>query len=256
MVVATQFHSVQPEPQYLYAHPGDPLGLCYRLPALERSVRLTLAESKIAGGLLQGESNQQLAIRNGVSSRTIAVQMQQLFDKLGVNSRHELLATLLHSSGENLHAEHLAKRTRVFLGGSQVFNGGRLLEGQMDVTLRMVEQDWGMSSGALEVWERVLGGELALISARSLGDLRFLVLGESKHLAGRERREASLEADDVALLRGLGSGHSNQRLANQFGVSQAAVSVWAKRALAKLGMNHRAELIRVLSAAPTGQFTL
>jgi DNA-binding NarL/FixJ family response regulator len=222
---------------------------------LERTVRLTLAESKIAGGLLNGESNQQLAIRNGVSSRTIAVQLQQLFDKLNVSSRHELLATLLHSSGDNLNAEHLAQRTRMFLGATQVFNGGRLLEGQLDVVLGVAQQHWGSSPGASEIWHRMLAGELALISARSLGDLRFLVLGESHHLSERERRESALQSNDVALLKGLGSGHSNQRLAQQFAVSQAAVSVWAKRALAKLGMVHRAELIRVLSITAPGQLT-
>jgi DNA-binding CsgD family transcriptional regulator len=256
MAVATQFHPLQTEPQYLYhPQPRDPLGLCYRLPTLERTVRLTLAEAKITGGLLNGESNQQLAIRNGVSSRTIAVQMQQLFDKLGVNSRHELLATLLQSSGDNLHAEHLARRTRMFLGATQVFNGGRLLESQLDVVMGVAEREWGASAEASEIWDRMLAGELALISARSLGDLRFLVLGESRRLSDRERRESALQSNDVALLKGLGSGLSNQRLAQQFRVSQAAVSVWAKRALAKLGMVHRAELIRVLSVAAPVQLT-
>lgn len=256
MAVATQFHPLQPSPQYLYhAQQSEPLGLCYRLPTLQRSTRLTLAESKIVNGLLNGESNQQLALRNGVSSRTIAVQLQQLFDKLGVNSRHELLAALLQSSGDNLNPEHLARRTQMFAGGTSVFNGGRLLGSHSDLTLRLAQEDWSCPEAA-EVWSRMLQGELALVSARPLGDLRFLVLGESKHLVDRERRDGSLQSNDVALLRGLGAGHSNQRLAHELGVSQAAVSVWAKRALAKLGMHHRADLIRVLSAAPDRQFAL
>jgi DNA-binding NarL/FixJ family response regulator len=144
----------------------------------------------------------------------------------------------------------------MFLGATQVFNGGRLLDGQLDVVLGVAQQDWRSSSEASEVWERMLAGNLALISSRSLGDLRFLVLGESRHLSDRERRESALQSNDVALLKGLGSGLSNQRLAQQFNVSQAAVSIWAKRALAKLGMHHRAELIRVLSAVPPKQLAL
>jgi len=65
---------------------------------LERHVRpratptLTRAEQEVLEGLLRGESNAQIAAARGRSARTVANQLQSLFRKLGVGSRHELMA--------------------------------------------------------------------------------------------------------------------------------------------------------------------
>jgi DNA-binding CsgD family transcriptional regulator len=197
--------------------------------------------------LLSGTSNQQLALRHGVSIRTIAVQLQQLFEKVGVSSRHELLATLLHSSGENLHPYHLANHAR-FNGDTEVFEGDRLL-GDDAVTLpeEPSAHDSAPRANAYSVWSGILTGKLGLLSSRTLGDVRFLLLTDRTPLNEKTAREICVQPWDLPLLKGLGSGKSNQSLAAELRMSEPSVSGWTKRALAKLGLTHRAELIRLLS---------
>lgn len=226
----------------------ETIGLCYRLPSIDPPRTLTVCERKIVWGLLGGCTNQQLALRNGVSSRTIAVQLQQMYDKVNVSSRHELLATLLASSGDNLNPAHLATRARVAPGASQVFAGERLLEGS-SAALEQPEA-WAPWLDTQEVWGRMLAGELGLVSTRALGDLRFLVLTPQARLDEKRAREACVHPWDLSLLKGLGSGHSNQHLARELNLSQPAISIWSRRVLAKLGLTHRAELMRLLSEVP------
>lgn len=53
---------------------------------------LTAAELAVAEGILEGQSMRELALSRGVSERTIANQTARLYRKLGVVSRHELVA--------------------------------------------------------------------------------------------------------------------------------------------------------------------
>jgi DNA-binding CsgD family transcriptional regulator len=246
MTTIAAFRSVAPKLKcFDGASSVEPIGLCYRLPTLAQLQGLTAAEGRIVRGLLSGYSNQQLGVHGGVSSRTIAVQMQRLFDKIGVSSRHELLAALLNSEGSNLNAAYLAERT-------QVFSGERMLVLSRDGLSRVGREDWVVRPNASEVWDQVLSGTLALQATHAMGDLRFLVLNPTaEHYAGG--REVRIQTEDLILLKGLASGRSNQRLAQDLAVSNTVLSIWARRALAKLGMTHRAELIRLLSAAASPQ---
>lgn len=251
MSTATQFQSVQPQTRHLREGLRDSLGLCFRLPNIELSRDLTVAERRIVWGLLSGCSNQQIALNNGLSSRTIAVQMQQMLNKLGVSSRHGLLAALLQADGQYLNAEHLATRARVFSDDTSVFAVEQLVPDAQDSSASSFPLNDAAYADARQVWQQILQGELALTSVQSLGDLRFLSLTLRDRVEEKQAREGCLRPWDMTLLKGVGSGVSNQQLAEQLGVSQPTVSVWTRRALGKLGMSHRAELIRLLAQAPT-----
>jgi DNA-binding NarL/FixJ family response regulator len=54
--------------------------------------KLTPAELSVAEGVLAGCSMRELAGQRGVSERTIANQMAGIYRKLGIASRHELVA--------------------------------------------------------------------------------------------------------------------------------------------------------------------
>lgn len=80
-----------------------PLGqdqlLLMRLPAdvtrrFERWA-LTAAETEIALCILRGYSSKAIAAERGSKARTVANQIQSLFDKLGVDTRTEIAATLV-----------------------------------------------------------------------------------------------------------------------------------------------------------------
>jgi DNA-binding NarL/FixJ family response regulator len=58
---------------------------------------LTAAELAVAEGLLDGSSIRALARERGVSERTIANQTARVYRKLGVGSRHELVALVAQS---------------------------------------------------------------------------------------------------------------------------------------------------------------
>ncbi len=55
---------------------------------------LTPAEADIARSVMAGESNRLIAARRETSPRTVANQLAQMYRKLGVGSRRELVARL------------------------------------------------------------------------------------------------------------------------------------------------------------------
>jgi DNA-binding NarL/FixJ family response regulator len=57
---------------------------------------LTSAESEVAGLLLMGLSDQEIARQRGTTTRTVANQLQAIYVKLGRSSRAELVAYLAH----------------------------------------------------------------------------------------------------------------------------------------------------------------
>jgi DNA-binding CsgD family transcriptional regulator len=56
---------------------------------------LSESERDVVTRALRGFSNAEIATQRGTSPRTIANQMARVFRKLGVQSRHELHATVL-----------------------------------------------------------------------------------------------------------------------------------------------------------------
>jgi DNA-binding NarL/FixJ family response regulator len=68
----------------------------FRVPAPRLPENLSRAEREVVACVLQGCSNGAIAAQRGTSLRTVAVQLQSIFRKLGVGSRIELAAALLH----------------------------------------------------------------------------------------------------------------------------------------------------------------
>jgi DNA-binding NarL/FixJ family response regulator len=218
------------------------VGLCYKVPSIDLPSELTAAERRIVRGLLSGSSNCYIAVERLVSVRTVAAQLQQLYTTYGVNSRHALLARLLNANGENLNAGHVVARTRVFPGDPSVFDSETVF-GALDLGDGAVISAHASWRDPIDLWERLLRGELAIVARRTLGDLRFVVLAPRRQSAG----QGNLSTDDIELLKGLGSGCSNRQLARELGVSQSRLSEWGRQALGKLGLDSRAELLRMLS---------
>lgn len=63
---------------------------------LSGSESLTAAERDVLSGVLAGQSHATIAAQRNTSPRTIANQVASIFSKVGVQSRRELLARLLH----------------------------------------------------------------------------------------------------------------------------------------------------------------
>jgi DNA-binding CsgD family transcriptional regulator len=61
---------------------------------------LTCAELDVAEAVIDGHTSRQIATRRGVSERTVANQLGQIYRKLGLCSRHELVALAVGVRGE------------------------------------------------------------------------------------------------------------------------------------------------------------
>lgn len=78
----------------------DEVVLSFPLPSDDaRHPKLSPAERAVLGEVARGFSNAEIARRRGVSPRTIANQLAQLFRKLGVHSRFEALRVAGHRAG-------------------------------------------------------------------------------------------------------------------------------------------------------------
>lgn len=80
---------------------GEPLLVVgYPLRRPSGFAALTAAELEVAEGLIEGLSPRQLACRRRVSERTVSNQVARIYGKLGVSSKHELLALIGGSRAE------------------------------------------------------------------------------------------------------------------------------------------------------------
>ena len=66
------------------------LVLSFPVPTADLRERLTRSEAEIAGEIMAGHSNAEIARRRGTAVRTIANQVASIYRKLGVRSRLEL----------------------------------------------------------------------------------------------------------------------------------------------------------------------
>jgi DNA-binding CsgD family transcriptional regulator len=156
-----------------------------------------------------------------LSPHTVAAHIQQLTARFGASSRQDLVCRMLQSSGENLRPDHLCHRSLTFA------------EGESPQTL----------------WHDLLGGLVATLVTRQLGDIRFLTLVPRERCDEHTAWNHCLQPAEVALLKGLGSGQSLESLAPQFGISQSTAGQWSRNGLTKLGLGSRVELFRLLAPA-------
>lgn len=64
-------------------------------PAVGPFPGLTPAEQEIAAGVVAGRSNAEIAAQRGTSPRTVAKQLERIYERLGVSSRAELCVRAL-----------------------------------------------------------------------------------------------------------------------------------------------------------------
>jgi len=72
-----------------------------RIPAENR---LTPRERQVLRGVLEGQSNREIAERIGASLSSVKASLQQLFDKTGVRTRGQLVRVAVERSLETLPA--------------------------------------------------------------------------------------------------------------------------------------------------------
>jgi DNA-binding CsgD family transcriptional regulator len=65
---------------------------------------LTAAELDVAEAVIEGASTREIATRRRVSERTIANQLGQIYRKLGLCSRHELVTLAVGATGRGAEA--------------------------------------------------------------------------------------------------------------------------------------------------------
>jgi DNA-binding CsgD family transcriptional regulator len=94
--------------------------------------QLSKRETEVAGLLLRGKSNKQIALVLGISERTVEFHLKNIYQKMGVASRTEAiikLSEVLHpklgeSTGDNIVKEG---ETTVVVAGENTDNGRRLI---------------------------------------------------------------------------------------------------------------------------------
>jgi DNA-binding CsgD family transcriptional regulator len=78
---------------------GDCLVLSFPIPSgSDAPARLTPAEREVVDGILAGLPTREIAVRRGVSPRTVANQISHIFEKMRVGSRLAL-ALSVHGAG-------------------------------------------------------------------------------------------------------------------------------------------------------------
>jgi DNA-binding CsgD family transcriptional regulator len=94
------------------------------------------------------------------------------------------------------------------------------------------EKGWDFAGSVERVW---WAGDLVLVQARQA---LYLLRAESLP-------QASINAHELAILRGLAAGWSTHAIAQQIYLTEGTIEQYIKRLRAKLGANHRAQLIAI-----------
>ncbi|MCG8417923.1 MAG: helix-turn-helix transcriptional regulator [Proteobacteria bacterium] len=128
----------------------------------------------------------------------------------------------------------------------------RLSRQQLQVMVRTLDRSRDRSSDdemaeyafAVEVWQGMLAGEWSLLDHFDLDGRHYIVVRRrppepSRQLSGRER---CVVIDAIC-------GRSNKAIAYRLGIAPSTVATYLRRALAKLGVRSRTELLRVIPHA-------
>ena len=93
---------------------------------MNMAIRLTKREQDVLPFLLTGKSNKEVATELNLTERTVKFHASQIYNKIGVSGRHELMHFLLSSSsntkGEHKNEESISvgSSTGVDVGGTGV----------------------------------------------------------------------------------------------------------------------------------------
>jgi len=67
---------------------------------MNKGNRLSKREREVAGLVLQGKSNKQIALSLGISVRTVEFHLKNIYSKFEVSSRIELILSLVNTTGD------------------------------------------------------------------------------------------------------------------------------------------------------------
>lgn len=104
-------------------------------------------------------------------------------------------------------------------------------------------------AGALELWRGLVHGRWSLVETFDSDGRRFFAAQRNDPARGSDRRLSHRERQSLALA---GLGWSNAEISYALGLSENTVGVYLTKALRKLGIPGRADLITLATAAEPG----
>ena len=192
------------------------------------------AEREVAAGILEGLSNAAIARRRGVAVSTIANQVANLFRRLGVASRAELIARVATTQSP-WRPSFVAMRdaseptTITFARGGQiVFDRAKMW--------RLENQDARCILGGLA------DGQWTLLDHATHDGHRFLVVRPRLFGVTDPFELSAIQRDVVAHV---ALGRSNKLVAHLLGIGVSTVATHLSSAMRKLHVPSRSELQRL-----------
>lgn len=193
---------------------GEYLVLSFELGDETLPSTLTPAERDVAASVLAGASNAEIAQQRGTTTRTIANQLASVFQKLGVESRAELISRL---SDICLTGDCTAKALRFF-------------------AKRVLYEEASLDCGGL--WGEFVSGAWRPIDHFDSDRRRYVVAVRSAHeLSAREREVLSRRA----------AGEMLESIAIDYGVTVSCISRTLQAGMKKLGLRDHVELARLFA---------
>jgi DNA-binding CsgD family transcriptional regulator len=99
---------------------------------------------------------------------------------------------------------------------------------------------------ALSLWHGLVAGRWSLVDSFESDGRRFLVAREN---SPRLARRLALTPTELRVVQLVAVGHANKLVAYELGLSTCSVAMHLRRAMAKLGLQHRSDLSRVVMRA-------
>lgn len=205
------------------------------------SLPLTGAERAVVALVARGVPNAAIAVARRTSENTVANQLKNVFRKLGVSGRIELVA-LLAQSGGGRHVEARRDPTTAAYDVAIASPAGRAAlsptRARAGVEGAGPRRCGSISARAL--WRGLLAGVWSLVAAFEHEERRFLVARRNPRANAPSRALTPREQHVVAFA---AMGHSNKLAAHALGLTEGAVSAYLSGALRKIGLATRADLV-------------
>jgi DNA-binding CsgD family transcriptional regulator len=216
-------------------------------PALKWGCRDVLSTTVVdPGGFVVGLSIP-LSEQTKVSRRE-----QQQWDRVGAHiaAGQRLLGRALELHAEDLvageailrpdgHVEHASESAKT-PSARVSLRAAALAMDRARSSLRRKDPD-----EALSIWRALVSGRWSLVDKFDSDGRRYLVAHKNDP---RTRALAALTAREQQVTAYLALGHSNKSIAYELGISESTVSELGRRALGKLGISSRGDLVRIYSA--------
>lgn len=198
---------------------------------------LTAAELVVADGLLEGLSIRELAARRKVSVNTTANQIASIYRKVGVCSRHELVALARNGARVTMRpvaapigeCSHDASNLRAAAERASAPTDGS-------------EHD---RAEALGLWRSLFHGQCFIVARFDCERRRLFV---ARYHDPNPRPPSPLRDRERELVNLLALGHSIKLCCYELELAQSSASELASSALRKMGIRSRTELVELYGA--------